>query len=94
MTDLPETYRIQHGCHDCAHVFGVASWRKSPGHFCNKTQDRPPYYDEGSFPKPMEYPKAVAAYFAAGERWDAWAATHKCAGHGMCDEWKESEPCA
>ena len=89
MSDLPDSYRIQHGCADCAHCAHCYAY--SISHHCNRHHDRPLRLGEPGFPKPMEPPYPVEEYLAAMDLWEVWAWTHVCDPRGICEHWTEEE---
>ena len=87
MNDLPDSYRVQHGCADCATCYNALGVL----HYCDHRQDRPLRWNDPGFPDPMNPPYDVDGYMAAATLWEVWAWTHACDPRGICAHWTRKE---
>jgi hypothetical protein len=87
---LPDGYRVQDGCHNCASVFVQYDFEDERGYFCTfGAPTRPPC---GSVAMHETWSFEEGVFEAAMHAWDEWADPREVAREGTCNRWMPKEP--
>lgn len=80
------TYRVQSGCHNCAHVFRMVEYDEGDSYYC--TLGAPPRPKCGSIAMgECVMPIGGKAYMAENRAWDDWSDNREVDPSGTCDNW-------
>lgn len=87
----PETYREQHGCHDCKHVFRTWDYDSETQCFCRHDgSERPPCLS-GAMREVDTFPMTSDEFERHSDAWREWSKPRKVEPWGVCGEWESTD---
>jgi len=84
--DIPESYKIQEGCHSCKHVFRRWEYDDQTRFFCTFITQRPKCCCSVAMKeRGIDFPNEPNVYGI----WFDWAEKHEVCAWGICDHFEE-----
>jgi hypothetical protein len=81
-----KNYHIQHGCHDCRHVFEMMEHDSDSCYYCKLKAGRRPKC--GSVAMEEYFLLPDKNYLSAYRKWERWAKGREVVAWGICNDWK------